>query len=433
MGSNTSKPTNETAVGALKSDLDVNKDSSDPRSPTPEISRTPLHNKSSSKHNITKNVDLRKTFENANVDDKLIHKNPILSAVIKNHLQCFDPRSPTQDFERTPIIIAAKVNEMANAKKLLRAESDNCASPVLKTENEDSCDSCTEACEKSPDLMVSRNLCEGFYNTTLDDTIKETEEPLGSSTASNEAIETNISKVEDKPKFLETNFEYVLESDYDQFEDSEEMVTSTNDADNTNNSEVNDIPVFQLLNDDPRSPSIGIERTPIVVAKIDEDSNEAIVENMSDDSLIKALQNTNVELRQNGNKTDKNVDGLLIYEDETTGLNDTPKKSKSASNSGSRTPLSCMKNKADAAHTRSKSANMLFDPKNQKNVLSKIPKRVSHIPRLKCLTKQSNLVPAGSSVSLKNISKGTTIVGDCENTPPHSHRDRWDKDTSIVL
>lgn len=43
MGSNTSKPTNETAVGALKNDLDVNKDNSDPRSPTPEISRTPLH------------------------------------------------------------------------------------------------------------------------------------------------------------------------------------------------------------------------------------------------------------------------------------------------------------------------------------------------------------------------------------------------------
>lgn len=391
-----------------------------------------FQNKSSGKHNITKNVDLRKTFENANGEEKLIHNNPILSAVIKNHLQSYDPRSPTQEFDRTPIIIATKIDEVADNKKNLRLQNDNCASPVLKPENEDSCDSCTEAYEKSPDLVVSRNLCEGFFNITLDDTLKEPEEPLGSSTASNEAIENNISKeVENKPKFLETNFEYV-ESETDRFEDSEEIITSFDDTDKTNDDDDNETPVFKILDEDPRSPSIGIERTPIVVAKT-EVSGDSNVETMSDDTLIKVLQNNNVELRQTSAKPDKNVDGLLIYEDESTNLSDTPKKSKSASNSGSRTPLSCMKNKADAGHTRSKSANTLFDPNNPKNVLSKIPKRVSHIPRLKCLSKQSNLIPAGSSVSLKNISKTAAIGGDCENTPPHSHRDRWDKDNSIVL
>ncbi|XP_075971570.1 msb1l [Anticarsia gemmatalis] len=423
MGSNTSKTTNEAAVVSIRNDLDIceNPDPTDPRSPTPEITRTPLQNKTSGKHNITKNVDLRKTFENANGEEKLIHNNPILSAVIKNHLQSYDPRSPTQDFERTPIIISTKTDDMVNGKQMLRLHHDNCASPVLKADKDDECDSCTEACERSPDLVVSRNLCEGLFNVTLDDTLKEPEEPLCSSTASKEAIENNMSReAEDKPTtLLETNFDYI-ENDNDKFEDSEDNVNDTGDD------EVNDVPVYEILDEDPRSPSIGIERTPIVVAKIDEGSN---VENMSDDSLIKVLQSTNAELRHNI-KPEKNGDGLLIYEDESSNINDTPKKSKSGSMSGSRTPLSCMKNKADAGHTRSKSANTLFDPKNQQNGLSKIPKRVSHIPRLKCLSKQTKLMPTGSSVSLKNISKTTA---DCENTPPHSHRDRWDKDSSIVL
>lgn len=378
-----------------------------------------FQNKSTGKHNITKNADLRKTFENANGEEKLIHNNPILSAVIKNHLQSYDPRSPTQDFERTPIIISTNTDEGANEKKkLLRQQSDNCASPMFNAENDDNYDSCAEACEKSPDLVISRNLCDGFFNITLDDTLKEPEEPLGSSTASHDALENNISS-EHKPKFLETNFEYV--DNEDNFEDSED-INSIEDTDMMNE---NEGPVLQILDDDPRSPSIGIERTPIVVAKLEDDAN---VETMSDDTLIKVLQSTNAELRQTGPKPHKNVDGLLIYEDEETNLNETPKKSKSASNSGSRTPLSCMKNKTDVGHARSKSANTVYDPKNQKNG-SKIPKRVSHIPRLKCLSKQ----PAGSSVSLKNISKTVAIGGDCENTPPHSHRDRWDKDNSIVL
>lgn len=430
MGTNTSKPNNTEAqtVAFAKNELEVPDicNTSDPRSPTPEITRTPLQNKSTGKHNITKNADLRKTFENANGEEKLIHNNPILSAVIKNHLQSYDPRSPTQDFERTPIIISTNTDDTANEKKLLRQQSDNCASPVFKADIDDNHDSCAEACEKSPDLVVSRNLCDGFFNITLDDTLKEPEEPLGSSTASHEALENNISSEgQHKPKFLETNFDFV--DNEDKFEDSED-VNSIEDTELMNEDE-NDGPVLQILDDDPRSPSIGIERTPIVVAKIEDDSN---VETMSDDTLIKVLQSTNAELSQAGPKPQKNVDGLLIYEDEESNLNETPKKSKSASNSGSRTPLSCMKNKTDVGHARSKSANTVYDPKNEKNG-SKIPKRVSHIPRLKCLSKQPSLIPAASSVSLKNISKAVAIGGDCENTPPHSHRDRWDKDNSIVL
>lgn len=387
--------------------------------------------KSGGKHNITKNVDLRKTFENTNGEEKLIHNNPILSAVIKNHLQSYDPRSPTQDFDRTPIIIATKIDEVANDKKLMRLQNENnCGSPCFQEENNISdLDNSVES-TRSPDLVVPKNLCEGFFDLSLNDTIKETEEPLGSSTASNDAIEKNISpNVENPTKLLETNFDYV-ESDSDRFEDSEENVMKSKELDESINI-TKGMAQFKILNDDPRSPSVGIDRTPLVVAKKISDSGEDNVEEMSDDTLIKVLQNTNAELRQNVvNTQDKNPEGLLIYEDESTMNNDTPKKSKSTSNNGCRTPLSCMKNKAEAGHTRSMSANMLYDPKTQKIGQNK---RTSHIPRLKSLSKPPKLVNTGSTVSLKNISRASAISGDCENTPPHSHRDRWDKDNSIVL
>ncbi|KAL0851266.1 hypothetical protein ABMA28_007102 [Loxostege sticticalis] len=427
MGSNTSKPNGEAAVHVQKNDLDVG-DSSDPRSPTPEIVRTPLQGKGGTKHNITKNVDLRKTFENAKSDEKLIHNNPILSAVIKNHLQSYDPRSPSQDFERTPIVISTNNDEDANDKQLLRNQNEiNCGSPCLRDDSEIN-DYSIDA-TRSPDLVVPKNLCDGFFDMTLNDTIKETEEPLGSSTASKDAIQENIPpNLEGPTQLLETNFDYV-ETDSDKFEDSVENDMKKDEEDYSFD-EIKGIPQFKILDDDPRSPSVGIERTPIVVSKTSlEESSEENVEEMSDDTLIKVLQSTNAELRQNIAKPeDKNSDGLMIYQDES--LNNTPKKSKSTSNSGCRTPLSCMKNKTETGHSRSKSANTLFDPKNQKLGNNQ---RASHIPRLKSLTKQTKLLPTGSTVSLKNISRASAISGDCENTPPHSHRDRWDKDNSIVL
>ncbi|XP_053610635.1 uncharacterized protein LOC128675328 [Plodia interpunctella] len=432
MGSNSSKI--NTAAGPVQvqkndSDLDAN---SDPRSPTPEIIRTPLQGKPGAKHNITKNVDLRKTFENTNGEEKLIHNNPILSAVIKNHLQSYDPRSPTQDFERTPIVISTKVDEITEERL---PNEVNYGSPSLR-QDEDEDENGIEA-TKSADLVVPKNLYDRLFDMTLDDTFKETEEPLGSSTASNEAIEVDISngqsimKEQRKPQLLETNFDYI-DNEYENFEDSEEHIPSNY---HDSKEELKHIPLFKILDVDPRSPSVGIERTPIVVTKTQAgDTRAENVEEMSDDTLIKVLQNTNAELRQNGIKPqDRKSDGLLIYEDETTDINDTPKKSKSASSSGGvRTPLSCMKNK-DSSHTRSKSANTLFDPKTQTIVSTKIPTRVSHIPRLKSLSKQSKVIPSGSSISLKSISKASALAGDCENTPPHSHRDRWDKDNSIVL
>lgn len=337
-------------------------------------------------------------------------------------MQSYDPRSPTQEFERTPIIISSKIDDLGNNKKLLQSHDENFGSPCLKNDEiYENCDSCAEA-QESPDLMVPKNLCNGFYDMTLNDTIKETEEPLGSSTASNEAIEENIDSESTGTKFLETNFEFV-EMDYENHVDDESNDDSYQTEDN-----IKQIPLFKILNEDPRSPSTGIERTPIVVAKITEDTSDGNVEEMSDDTLIKVLQSTKADLCQTQDQD--NSDELLIYEDESNILNVTPKKSKSDGSSDSRTPLSCMKNKADMGHIRSKSANTVQDHKGQKVVP---PKRVSHIPRLKSLNKPMKLNSVVSSVSLKNLSKTSAVSGDCENTPPHSHRDRWDKDNSIVL
>ncbi|KPJ16679.1 hypothetical protein RR48_10278 [Papilio machaon] len=412
MGSNTSKSISETAVHEQKNDLDIDTNP-DPRSPTPEITRTPLQNKNNSKHNITKNVDLRKTFENGQVDEKLIHNNPILTAVIKNHLQSYDPRSPTQDFERTPIVLPT-IDENGIKKKTSRLQNNNSyASPCLKKDPNDDFETSDSTINLSPDLVVAKNLCDGFYDLSLNETLDENEEPVGSSTTSNKCIEDKLSPDRtDQPKvLLETNFDYV-DLKNDDIEDSKLSYTN------------GEIEEFKILKNDPRSPSVDIKRTPIVVTMTEGNDSQDNVEEMSDDTLIKVLQSTSEQTHVGAN----NVDGVLIYEDESAVIT-TPKKTRPIHSLGSRTPLSCMKNTTDASHTRSKSANNLEKKKELTKTASHL-KYVSHIPRLKSLSKQ---ITSGSLVSLKNTSKSSSVSGDCENTPPHSHRDRWDKDNSMVL
>lgn len=151
-------------------------------------------------------------------------------------------------------------------------------------------------------------------------------------------------------------------------EENNQSNTITKPNNDKSATSVSYIPKFKILPEDPRSPTNGIERTPIVVAKIQEESTDDNVEDMSDDTLIKVLQHNNEELIHSMTKPQgKKSDEILIYEDEGSSLNDTPKKCRSANSNGSRTPLSCMKNKADAVHSRSKSANTLYDPKSQHN------------------------------------------------------------------
>lgn len=375
--------------------------------------------KDGGKHNITKNVDLRKAFENTPGEQKLIHNNPILTAVIKNHLQSYDPRSPTQEFDRTPIILITKIEEYNERQKLYQLNSDDNES--LKETVVDDLDNSYSDEQHNPEI-VPKKLFNDFSDISLDETLKETEEPVCSSTVSQEVIEENIQEECDKEptKFLETNFDYVdtantkiVENSIDHIDGQEKEINAK-------------IAPLKILENDPRSPSVGIERTPIIIARTNEDYYEGNIEELSDDLLIKALQETNSGLRQTVNKNhDKNIE-LLIYEDESANFdNNTPKKPDS--NNGSRTPLSCVKNKADTTHViQSKSVNTQNDSK-KKNMTP----RVSHIPRLKALSKNSGQTK--SMMSLKSMSKNSGINGYCENTPPQTHRDIWDKDNSIVL
>lgn len=303
-----------------------------------------------------------------------------------------------------------------------RQKSNDCGTPHLKETLVDELDNSTLEHNYFNSDVIPKKLYDDFFDLTLDDTLKDSEEPLGSSTASNEAIQNNISSNNKPTKLLETNFDYVI--------DDKPKTELLKEDKAVKHSALNNIKSsgFEILTSDPRSPSIGIERTPIVVTKTEEVLNKN-VEDLTDDALIKTLQNNNANLRYAFSKaTDKNKDELLIYEDESNNpISLTPRKSVPESNSGVRTPLSCMKNKTEA-HVRSKSANT-YDPKNKMMPSSK---HVSHIPRLKSLTKPQNIV-SNSKSSLISISKTSAISGDCENTPPQSHRDMWDKDSSVVL
>ncbi|GBP22044.1 hypothetical protein EVAR_18685_1 [Eumeta japonica] len=415
MGTNSSKPTTNEEI-----------DNPDPRSPSPEIVRTPLQDKTGVKQNITKIMDLTKTLDeatiNKEIDEEIINNNPILAAVIKNHLQSYDPRSPTQDFDRTPIIIASKIIEN---QKVLQDITEN-----LDTQNQNGCQYTENLNDQhlSSEIVVPKNLCNGFFDMSLDDSAKDIHVSFNSSNISEdkrqpekhtEIVLHNVSGL------LETNFEYHEDTEnVDEYEDSKEMQNE--------NESTSKYQIVEILKNDPRSPSEGIERTPIVVTKT-EIAAAKNVEEMSDETLIGVLQNTNTKFRQTlikPQKPNKDTESLLIYEDESENkTNEILRKPSSAHSTGSRTPLSCMKNKTGTSQIRSKSENTI-NGSGDKATASRIPKRISHIPRLTSLSK---LQYRESNVSLKNASKILSVSGDCENTPPHSHRDCWDKEKSIVL
>lgn len=411
MGNPTSKPCNQDAgdynVDKLQDLMDPSK-SSDPRSPTPDITRTPLKvgvTNQKNGVNITKNIDLTKTLNDESNKNKTPLHNPILSAIIRNNLQSFDPRSPTLEFERTPIVL--------NDKKEPRQAVDEFSSPVCRRNGN---------YELLVDNLSSiKNVSCGIFNMSIDNSFKEcTEEPLDSSTVSLDATAENISRTEKRLSgLLETNFDYI-ETEYD--------ATVPNKSTKAN--------VGGQLDKDPRSPSIDIERTPIVISK-EENTQEVPnecnrVESMSDEALLQMLHAVNKnnfrQMHQKINNT--NSQGLLIYEDDCNqpNTNITPKKKKQPGDTEARTPLSCMKNKASTQHTRSKSANM--GEKKANVVGSKIPKLVSNIHSKNAHVK----VDSRHNFGFKNSSvMSKHSVAKCENSKPIKRDDCWDHDSSIVL
>ncbi|CAK1553937.1 unnamed protein product [Leptosia nina] len=261
-----------------------------------------------------------------------------------------DPPCPTQEFELTPIIISSREEKCKGVQNILLG---SCRSPNLPNIDIDS--------YTSPEI-IPKNLCYHCNDMSLSDSLKE-EEPLGSSTASKEAIEKNISSNSLTPTvLLETNFDFM---ENDKVKDLQLSAL---------NPELRHAPVFKILDCDPRSPSVGLDRTPIVVHKKDELSTEDKAEQVP----IKHLQNDNSDVKTT-NGDSKSSDGILIYEDDSNYLNVTPK-----------------------------SQNLQADLDQTDQMYS-----YWHL----------------ALVSLKNAA----IKGDCENTSPNSHRHNWDKEGSIVL
>ncbi|XP_069365082.1 uncharacterized protein [Maniola hyperantus] len=387
-----SKLTTEKAAVSQNNELD--KDVSripDPRSPLREIPRTPLQNENdgAKRYNITKNVDLRKIFENYEEEEKHVPKQPLMSAFLKYSLNfgedtgkilheledntcgspCLnDPRFPYKGINRNPTVVA-KMEDTLNARnveelsdyeliKLMQNRyternktnvSDKFSDVSIDSNNY--YDSSVEEEQKSQDLVLPKKLYyDKFTDLAPNDTLKGTDE---SSTVSNEV---NFEKVETEKG---NSKEYIRE-----IETVDECIQISENVKN--------IPLFQIIKGDPRSPSIGIERTPVVVAEKKGTLDDENVEETSEDSLVKVLLHI-ITVNRPSNVPDS--EGFLIHEDESNSLNNTSKKSKSASSSRSRIPLLCKKNENKNDGTKNKGKQ----------------KEVSRIPRLESLVKQRNM------------------------------------------
>lgn len=106
-----------------------------------------------------------------------------------------------------------------------------------------------------------------------------------------------------------------------------------------------------LEHDDPRSPSIGIERTPIVFGK---STNLVHMENISkptiDDQIDEIFKEVTEEIKQYTSKNHQNNDKMTVYEEVEDVKYSTPKKQQHI-DSVNRTPLSCLENKTTGNKT----------------------------------------------------------------------------------
>lgn len=262
----------------------------------------------SKRHNLTN--ELSSTPINSNSQN--VVKEKLLRDCGYN---LFDPRSPNQLIVRTPM-------EFKHYK--VTSNTNDSIASLEYTEEFNGMNSFESA------LSAACNEIMGEYNERNEDMkLKEN------------TIEIARYK-KNETTFLETDFDYVKD--------------------------VLQTPMFQHIKNkvDPRSPTVGVERTPIVFSDAenleipfdDKESNEGIVE-----LVPEAIVNTAIKIQEPDPKKKilrkikpQKVDNIkqIIYEDGENISLSTPKKSNSDNNSvGVRTPLSCV---ANTKHMRSKLA-----------------------------------------------------------------------------
>lgn len=250
----------------------------------------------------------------------------------------FDPRSPNQLIVRTPMEFK-HFNVTSNT-------NDSIAS-LEYTEEFNGMNSFESA------LSAACNEIMGEYNANYED-MKLKENTI------------EIARYKKNETFLETNFEYVKD--------------------------VLQTPMFQHIKNkgDPRSPTVGVERTPIVFTDSenlellldDKKSNEEIVELVTEAIINTAVKINDPEpktmsLRKLKAQKVENNTKQIIYEDGENINLSTPTKSNSDNKAvGVRTPLSCV---ANTKHMRpklafeSKSVTPFITEATPNGKISKIP------------------------------------------------------------
>lgn len=375
--------------------------------------------------------------------------NPSIRALMSQ----IDPRSPTLDFQRTPLAVllknpelAAKYNALNSSTALDCSQISNVEEtlPALCQRNLDSAladlsiapvqnedvEPNLECASEIPLLLDSNNqtdLCvnriPGLLETNLDyietdlDTVKRKKkktlklisDPTTPVQNEHEILSSegnSLDSEEMSPKSEETSpkSEEITPK-------SEEMCPQLEDSESPVNKHI--LKIKDLSDKDPRSPSIGINRTPIVLVENREDSSERAEIH----AKMQQVFDNNMKLQQKWTENKiQDPEFLLIYEDNLENKISTPIK-KSSKNEACRTPLACMMNTQGQSRNTPVKTHTL--PKK-----SKIPVKVKSID---CFMDDH------LNMNAQDFTKKSRLIDSIENTPPKAHHARWDQDKSVLL
>ncbi|XP_077302494.1 protein msb1l isoform X2 [Arctopsyche grandis] len=385
----------------------------DPRSPTPDINRTPLQTLDSKLQKITKNVDLTKECFEKYETDTII--NPSIRALMNQ----IDPRSPTLDFQRTPLAVLIKNPELMAKYNQINADISLNNSNLFCNEeaNISHQNNNIESCQRNLDDELSEHIDNENAEVPKASNPHESTPECSAIVESDNIVGENDCRV---PGLLETNLDYI-ETNLDTVKRKPKSVA----VEKGEQADIGDknaciLKIKNLSKKDPRSPSVGINRTPIVLLDSDQENK---IQRDEVHSKMQEIFDHNMKLQQKRDMKTLESDFLLIYEDTIDNENSTPirKPALNPKNESSRTPLACMMN----VHQTNKLISDIPEEKNDNTKKSKIPIKIKSAQNIDIHCKKLN-------PNLQKISK-RNLINSIENTPPKPRQARWDQDNSVIL
>lgn len=335
-----------------------------------------------------------------------------------------DPRSPTLDFQRTPLAVLIKNPELVAKYNQINADISLNNSNLL----------CNEEANTSHQ-KINIESCQRNLNDELseheDNENAEITKPPESALENSAIVESNNIVGENDcriPGLLETNLDYV-ETNLDTVKRKPKPMKIEKegqaDKNSVHPSPIGDknaciLKIKNLSKKDPRSPSVSINRTPIVLLDSDQENK---IQRDEIHSKMQEIFDHNMKLQQKRDMKTMESDFLLIYEDNIDDKNSTPirKPALNPKNESSRTPLACMMN----VHQANKLISDTPEEKNEITKKSKIPIKIKSAQNIDihCNKLNSNF----QKISKKNL------INSIENTPPKPRQARWDQDNSVIL